>query len=317
MKDVNSADLIMENVSKTYRGKTEVQALIDLNLKVFEAETFGLLGPNGAGKTTAVGIATTRVRADKGNVIVAGVDVISNCALAKSRIGTVTQFNTLDRALNVKENIYYHCRYYAMSRVQAKLRTEELLETFNLKDKQKAMPLELSGGLAQRVQIARALAHRPQVLFLDEPSAGLDPQSRLALWDLIKTLKKEGVTIILTTHYMEEADTLCDRVAIIDHGKLLALDTPSNLKHSVDANTIIELQLSRAENDLIKKLENIPGVTKAEINSYSVTIYSKGSEESIPAIAKLALQNGLSDMSITEPTLETVFIQLTGRQLRD
>jgi ABC-2 type transport system ATP-binding protein len=116
---------------------------------------------------------------------------------------------------------------------------------------------------------------------------------------------------------MEEADTLCDRVAIIDHGKLLALDTPSNLKHSVDANTIIELQLSRAENDLIKKLENIPGVTKAEINSYSVTIYSKGSEESIPAIAKLALQNGLSDMSITEPTLETVFIQLTGRQLRD
>src|SRR5262249_48030956 len=156
-----------------------------------------------------------------GTVKIAGIDVMAHPAEARRNMGAVTQFNTLDRQCTVFENVYFHCRYFGMSHGESTKKAHELIELFKLTERDKSNVSQLSGGLAQRVQIARAIAHEPQVLFLDEPSAGLDPQARLALWDIIRILRQRGITIVLTTHYMEEADALCERVAIIDHGKIL------------------------------------------------------------------------------------------------
>ena len=216
---------------------------IDLELK--QGEIFGLLGPNGAGKTTTISIATTRTLPTGGAVRIAGIDVVRHPAHARRLIGVVPQFNTLDRSLTVYENLYFHCRYFGFSHSHAKSRSLELLTQFMLAERKDVYPPQLSGGLAQRVQIARAIAHRPTVLFLDEPSAGLDPQSRMAMWEAVEGLHKEGITVLLTTHYMEEADSLSDRLAIIDHGRVLALGSPEKLKATFGAHTVFDLKLSR------------------------------------------------------------------------
>jgi ABC-2 type transport system ATP-binding protein len=189
-----------------------VRAVDALDLAVETGEFFGLLGPNGAGKSTTIGMLTTRVIPTAGRALVAGIDVVAQPALARTRLSAVTQTNTLDRSLDVFDNLYFHGRYFGLSRGESRRRAQELIERFNLTDKARAMVETLSGGLAQRVQIARALLHRPQVLFLDEPTAGLDPQARLALWETLRGLQAAGQTILLTTHYMEEADQLCHRV---------------------------------------------------------------------------------------------------------
>ena len=225
---------------KVYEGKQRVVAVDGIDLHVGEGEIYGLLGPNGAGKTTTISICTTRAVPTEGVVKIAGIDVCKQPALARRCIGVVPQYNTLDRACTISENIFFHCRYFGFSTADAKARTAQLLEQFHLAERAKAYPQQLSGGLAQRVQIARAIAHRPKVLFLDEPSAGLDPQSRIAMWEAVSALRHEGITVVLTTHYMEEADELCDRVAIIDHGKILVQDTPAALKSSVGAKKMID-----------------------------------------------------------------------------
>ncbi len=214
-----------EELTKVYPG-TDFAAVDRLNLSVETGEIFGLLGPNGAGKTTTAGILTTRVLPTSGRAFLAGVDVAAHPALAKQLSGIVSQQNTLDRQLTVWENLYFHGRLFGMGAKASRRTADELLEQFQLSRWAKASVYALSGGMAQRLMVARAIFHRPSVLFLDEPTAGLDPQSRLALWDLLRELHGEGQTILLTTHYMEEADQLCDRVAIMDHGKILALDTP-------------------------------------------------------------------------------------------
>ena len=172
-----------------------------------------------------------------------GVDVQADPPGARGRIGVVTQFNTLDRSCTVFENLQYHCRYFGMSHRDAKARAEELLETFRLADRAGASVMALSGGMAQRLQVARSIAHRPVVLFLDEPTSGLDPQSRIALWEVLGALHDEGTTVILTTHYMEEADQLCDRLAVIDHGEILVMGTPDQLKRQVGVETVVTLTL--------------------------------------------------------------------------
>src|SRR6202041_3026370 len=202
-----------------------------------------LLGPNGAGKTTTISICTTRALPTAGRGRIAGIDVVAAPSMARRCIGVVPQYNTLDRACTIYENIYFHCLYFGFSRTDAKRRTDQLLAQFHLTERAEAYPAQLSGGLAQRVQIARAIAHHPKVLFLDEPSAGLDPQSRIAMWEAVRRLREEGITVVLTTHYMEEADDLCDRVAIIDHGRIRVQDTPSALKSSVGGDKIYELRL--------------------------------------------------------------------------
>jgi ABC-2 type transport system ATP-binding protein len=309
----------IEGLQKIYDGKQRVVAVDGIDLGVREGELFGLLGPNGAGKTTTISICTTRALPTSGSVRIAGIDVVKHPALARRRIGVVPQYNTLDRACTIFENINFHCLYFGFSRTEAKQRTEQLLAQFHLTERSGAYPSQLSGGLAQRVQIARAIAHRPKVLFLDEPSAGLDPQSRIAMWDAVRGLREEGITVVLTTHYMEEADELCERVAIIDHGKILVQDTPSALKGSVGAQRVYGLDLRSQENipALVQELQQISGVVSAEPTPTGVRIFAHGADGLLSDVVKQANPYGLRDLTITETSLETVFIRLTGRDLRE
>jgi ABC-2 type transport system ATP-binding protein len=313
----------IRGLTKVYAEKQRVAARIaaidGIDLSVEQGEIFGLLGPNGAGKTTTISIATTRALPTSGSVTIAGVDVVARPATARRGIGVVPQYNTLDRSLTVFENLYFHCRYFGFSSADAKARAQQLLSQFHLQERGTTLPSKLSGGLQQRVQIARAIAHRPAVLFLDEPSAGLDPQSRIAMWEAVKGLGSEGITVVLTTHYMEEADEICNRVAIMDHGKLLAQDTPEQLKTSLGAQTKFELKLRRMEEvpELIKTLQQLPLVASVEATSEGVRVLSQGSDGLLPQIVQAAQTFGLRDISMNEPSLETVFIRLTGRDLRE
>jgi ABC-2 type transport system ATP-binding protein len=312
---------IIETVglTKTYPG-TDFRAVDDLNLRVSTGEVFGLLGPNGAGKTTTVGVLTTRVIPSDGHALVGGIDVVAHPTLAKQLIGVVSQQNTLDRQLNPWENLYWHGRLFGMGTRECKQTADELLERFQLTRFAKASVYALSGGMAQRLMVARAIFHRPAVLFLDEPTAGLDPQGRLALWELLRGLNADGQTIMLTTHYMEEADQLCGRVAIMDHGKILALDTPSALKRSVGADTIVTVKAEgdpQALADSFTRL--VEGVTRTRTIPGGVELHVKGSDRLVPRVVAAAESGGftLADLSVAEPTLETVFIGLTGKDLRD
>lgn len=307
----------IRGLTKTYPGKVPVEAVKGIDLAVYPGELFGLLGPNGAGKTTTISICTTRSLPTGGKAGIAGIDVVAHPAEARRNMGVVTQFNTLDRQCTVFENVYYHCRYFGMSHSQSAAKTHELIDLFKLTEREKSNVAQLSGGLAQRVQIARAIAHEPQVLFLDEPSAGLDPQTRLALWDIIRVLRQRGITIVLTTHYMEEADALCERVAIIDHGKILVCDEPGKLKASVGAQKMFELHLQSGSNDgLAERLRQVPGIGSVEASADGLRLFTDGRSGLLPEIVGVT-GDALQDVKVSETSLETVFIKLTGRELRD
>jgi ABC-2 type transport system ATP-binding protein len=309
----------IQSLTKVYESKNRVVALDGIDLELKQGEIFGLLGPNGAGKTTTISIATTRSLPTAGTVHIAGIDVVKQPAQARRHIGVVPQFNTLDRSLSVYENIYFHCLYFGFTPAQAKARTLALLEQFLLTERKSANVNQLSGGLAQRVQIARAIAHRPTVLFLDEPSAGLDPQSRMAMWKAVEGLRKEGITVLLTTHYMEEADQLSDRVAIIDHGRVLALGSPEKLKTTFGAHTIFDLKLKTQDglDSLVQTLKAREDVASAEATAEGLRVIAASSEGLLPEIVQMATRFGIRDLQIAEPSLETVFIELTGRDLRE
>ncbi|HEX4821386.1 MAG TPA: ATP-binding cassette domain-containing protein [Acidimicrobiales bacterium] len=300
--------------------RAPVPAVDHLDLEVRQGEIFGLLGPNGAGKTTTIGMLTTRVIPTSGEAWVGGIDVVAEPARAKQLIGVVTQTNTLDRSLNVYENLYFHGRYFGMSAKDARAESVALLERFHLADRAEADVVALSGGMAQRLMVARAIMHRPAVLFLDEPTAGLDPQSRLSLWEAVHDLNASGQTVLLTTHYMEEADQLCQRLAIMDHGHILALDTPGALKRSVDADTIVTVHAGDRTDELADVLGRVDGVVSAETAAGAVQVNLRGTSRGLlPRIITAADAAGIDveDLSVAEPTLETVFISLTGKELRD
>jgi ABC-2 type transport system ATP-binding protein len=306
-------------LTKIFRDKQQsVTALDGIDLSVKPGELFGLLGPNGAGKTTTIGICTTRTFPTSGQVHIAGVDVVAHPAMARRNIGVVPQYNTLDRSLTIFENLYFHCKYFGFNGSESRERADALLKQFHLSERAKSFPNQLSGGLQQRVQIARAIAHRPAVLFLDEPSAGLDPQSRIAMWDAVRALRAEGITVVLTTHYMEEADELCERVAIIDHGKVLALDSPEKLKTTLGANTRIELALRSDEStQLAETLRAMPQIRSVEPIAGGLRLFAQKIDGLLPELVQAAQSYGVRDISINEPSLETVFIRLTGRDLRE
>jgi ABC-2 type transport system ATP-binding protein len=311
--------IVTEHLTKIY-AEADFRAVDDLNLSVFAGEIFGLLGPNGAGKTTTAGMLTTRVIPTSGTATVAGINVVRHPAVAKQFLGVVSQTNTLDRQLTVWENLYFHGRLFGMSSHESRETSDRLLEQFQLAKWATASVYALSGGMAQRLMVARSIFHRPAVLFMDEPTAGLDPQSRLALWDILQQLNADGQTILLTTHYMEEADQLCDRVAIMDHGKILALDTPEGLKRSVGVDTIVTIKASGDLKLLAATLEKgVPGVTHSREIDKGVELHVKSGERILAQVVAAAESGGFTvvDLSVAEPSLETVFINLTGKELRD
>ncbi len=307
-------------LTKVYAG-TDFAAVDRLNLAVHAGEIFGLLGPNGAGKTTTAGMLTTRVIPTSGEAYVGAIDVVAHPALAKQLIGMVSQQNTLDRQLTVWENLYFHGLLFGIPQAESRRTADELLEQFQLSKWAKASVYALSGGMAQRLMVARAIFHRPAVLFLDEPTAGLDPQGRLALWGILRELNRDGQTILLTTHYMEEADELCARVAIMDHGRILALDTPDALKRSVGADTIVTVKASGEPDALARRLseELGEGATRTRVTDGGIELHVKGVERLVPRIVDAAERGGFEvvDLSLSEPSLETVFINLTGKELRE
>ena len=308
-----------EDLTKVYPG-TDFAAVDRLNLDVRAGEIFGLLGPNGAGKTTTAGMLTTRVVPTSGRAFLEGIDVAAHPALAKQLSGIVSQQNTLDRQLTVWENLYFHGRLFGTGAKESRRIADQLLEQFQLSRWAKASVYALSGGMAQRLMVARAIFHRPSVLFLDEPTAGLDPQSRLALWDLLGELHADGQTILLTTHYMEEADRLCQRVAIMDHGHILALDTPAALKQSTGADTVVTVKTTGDPGRLADLLTaEVAGVTRTRHADGVLQLHVRGGDRLVPRIAVAAEHGGfeLLDLSVSEPSLETVFINLTGKELRD
>ena len=306
-----------EELTKVYPGG--VTAVDSLDLAVHRGEIFGLLGPNGAGKTTTAGMLTTRVVPTSGRAFVGGINVWQHSAQAKRMIGVVPQTNTLDRSLNVFENLYFHGRFFGMNARTSRAEATRLLEQFRLSERAKMPVLALSGGMAQRLMVARAVMHKPSILFLDEPTAGLDPQGRIALWEILGELHIGGQTILLSTHYMEEADQLCDRLAILDHGKLLALGTPTELKASVGAATIVTVSADGDLDALARLLEQAVPDSTARVVDRTVRFAVGSVHGVLPTVVQIADRAGhnVADLSVREPTLETVFINLTGKELRE
>jgi ABC-type multidrug transport system ATPase subunit len=230
----------------------------------------------------------------------------------------VSQNNTLDNDLTAFENLEFRGRYFGMSARDARRRAEELLELFNLTDRREGNPFEMSGGQAKRLMIGRALVHRPEVLFLDEPTAGLDPQTRVNLWEILRELQKAGQTIVLTTHYMEEAEALCDRVAVVDHGKILASGTVGELKGSAGADTVLTVAYDGSVPDL-GALRDRDGISKVELSGNQVRVFAHEADGLLGELVALGTSAGVSvtDASQLRPSLETVFLTLTGREYRE
>ncbi|SDY01329.1 ABC-2 type transport system ATP-binding protein [Micromonospora pattaloongensis] len=315
--------------------KRDVNAVDGLSFAVETGEVFGLLGPNGAGKTTTVGILTTMVRATSGGAYVGGVDVLRDPVRARARFAVVPQRSNLDRSLTPRQNLTFHAAYHGYSRAERNARAATLLDEFGLIGQADTKVDFYSGGMAQRLMIARSLMHEPQVLFLDEPTTGLDPQARLFVWERLRELRGRGVTIMLTTHDMDEAAQLADRVGIVDHGRLLALDTPPALVRRLTGQTVLDLTVVAGAGDdtekLLAALTELPGVERGEQVSAAaggagpadgatlLRLYVTGEPAALlaPVAGVLAGRSAsLTDVHFGEPSLEDVFIDLTGRALR-
>jgi ABC-2 type transport system ATP-binding protein len=310
----------VSGLRKVYDGPHGPIVAVDgIDLEIASGEFFGLLGPNGAGKSTTIGMLTTRVRPSGGLAEVAGIDVSRDPAAVKGRLGVVPQTNTLDRALSVRDNLVFHGRYFGLSGKESRRRASALLERFELTDRADALVPTLSGGMAQRLMFARALLHEPAVLILDEPTSGIDPQTRINLWEVLRELHADGQTILLTTHYMEEADALCERLAIIDHGRVLALGSPSELKAGLDAESVITVTFDRDASVAKAAVEEIPDVTRVEIDGPIARVFAHDSSGVVGQVATAGSRHGLAlrDATVTPPSLEAVFLALTGRAYRE
>src|SRR5437667_6874943 len=302
------------------QAKAQIPALDGLSLEVAPGEIFCLLGPNGAGKSTTVGVLTTRVRPTSGQAWIGEHEVWKDQVAVKLLIGVVPQRPNLDFSLTAREILIFHGAYFGLGSKERNSRADGLLENFKLTDRGNRMVLGFSGGMMQRLSIARAMMHDPQVLFLDEPSAGLDPQTRILLWEIIREYHQAGRTVLLTTHNMEEADALCQRLAIIDHGHVIALDTPAQLKASIPGGFVLRLRFGNQTAELVQRLQSLAGVREVRASdSTGADVYADRGGSLISEIANLAANLGaeLSDVHISEPSLENLFLHHTGRSLRD
>jgi ABC-2 type transport system ATP-binding protein len=295
-----------------------VVALQALTLEIGGGEFFGVLGPNGAGKTTAISILTTRTRATSGVARVGGHDVAKEAVRVRRKIGVVPQRPNPDVALTVRENLLVHGSYFGVPRAEAARRADALLERVELADRARSLPSQISGGQQQRLMIARALMHDPHILFLDEPTMGLDPQARHLTWELLRELHAAGRTIVLTTHYMEEADRLCDRIAILDHGRVLALDTPGALKAQAPGGTMIELSVDGEAATVEPLARAVAGVERVEAKNGTLRAYATRGAEAAADLLRATEHGGrrVLGLHIAPPSLETLFIELTGRKLQ-
>ena len=306
--------------SKRKQPKPEIVALDGISLDISPGEIFGLLGPNGAGKSTTVGVLTTRVRPTSGQAWIAKHDVWKEQVAVKRLIGVVAQRPNLDFSLTAREILLFHGAYFGLGSQERAKRAEALLDRFKLRDRADQMVRGFSGGMMQRLSIARAMVHDPQILFLDEPSAGLDPQTRLLLWEIIREYNHSGKTILLTTHNMEEADVLCQRLAIIDHGRVIALGTPGELKASVPGGFLLRLRFGHHSPDLLQRLQALAGVREVRATDHDgADLYADRGGSLVPEIANLAsaARVELCDVHISEPSLENLFLHHTGRSLRE
>ncbi|MBN1324128.1 MAG: ATP-binding cassette domain-containing protein [Methanotrichaceae archaeon] len=307
--------IALRSLTKRFKGLVAVD---EIDLEIEKGELFGLLGPNGAGKSTIIKMLTTMLKPTSGSAIVWGHDVVGDRDAVRSSVGVVFQDPTVDTMLTARENLDFHGRMYGMDAKRRRQGIEEVLDLVDLSDKADVLVEEFSGGMRRRLEIARGLMHRPHVLFLDEPTLGLDSQTRRHIWQYIREMNlQEEVTVVLTTHYMEEADNLCKRVAIIDNGRIVALNSPENLKDLIGAD-IINLSVLEGHDDLLQALEPQGWIRSIQTSNGEVQLHVDHAQVRMPEIMTLAYRNGvgIESVSMHEPTLEDVFLKFTGRKIR-
>ncbi len=307
----------VDNLTKRFDGFTAVDSL---SFSVEEGEIFGLLGPNGAGKSTLIRMITTLLPPSSGTARVCGFDIVRSANGVRESIGVIPQAMTSDLDLSVRENMMIFAKLYGVARERRQRIVKELLESVELESWADKPVKYLSGGMRRRLEVARGLVHEPRVFFLDEPTTGLDPASRVAVWEMLGRLKGGlKLTLLLTTHYMDEADKLCDRIAIVDHGKLVALDSPLKLKASVPGTNILEVSFSSAPEGWLKTLQGLPDVERVTTQDHVFRIASNNGPRTTVGLVEAARQAGVTvaSLSVQSTTLDDVFMHYTGRQLRD
>jgi ABC-2 type transport system ATP-binding protein len=310
--------MAVEDIVKRYG---DFEAVKGVSFHVSEGEIFGLLGPNGAGKSTLIRMMTTLIPVTSGQAIVAGYNVSRQPDDVRRLIGVIPQALTSDPDLTVEENLLIYAKLYSVPRAERERNIASVLEAVDLVKWRRAPTKTLSGGMRRRLEIARGLVHNPRIFFLDEPTTGLDPVSRIAVWEMLNNLKAtRNLTMLLTTHYMEEADKLCDRIAIVDHGSLVALGTPVELKNSVPGANVVEVRFDRDHAEWKQRLEGLEGVTGVQPESagFYRVITRSGSKTTIQLVEMAAnLGETLNSLTVQNTTLDDVFVHYTGRQLRD
>src|ERR1700682_5596207 len=306
----------LRRVFKTRGG--EVEAVAGVDLKVYEGDIFGFLGPNGAGKTTTLRMLSTLLPPTSGEATIAGADLNTEQVKVRERTGYVGQAGGTDPEVTGWRELVMQGRLYGLSKAESVDRAEALFKMLELEEASKRATKTYSGGQRQRLHIALGLIHEPRVLFLDEPTTGLDPQSRAHLWVEIEKLRQRGTTVFLTTHYLEEADALCNRLAIIDHGKIVAEGTPEDLKRQV-AGDVVTVGVGGDQQAALKALEHQPFVREASIEDDVIRLYVESGEQAMPQILRILDGAGmiLQTMSLARPSLDDVFLRQTGRALRD
>lgn len=311
--------LTVEDLNKKFSlsGNRDIQAVKGVSFEVNRGEIFGFLGPNGAGKSTTINILTTQQKPTSGEIILDGQSVLENPALSRKKIGMVAQHNNLDRGLTARENLVYHAKYFGIDDDSANKRADDYLEKFELQDRQHDYVASFSGGMAQRLKIARALMHDPDILFLDEPTTGLDPSYRDILWEQILSLNKMGTTIFLTTHYMEEPEQLCDRIAIIDQGNLQAIGTVEELKSLIPTNSIISIESEALNQEFVESATKLSEVENARLEDNTLLLYMKQEHPDFNQILEWTKTSDLvfQSFSLSTSTLDDVFIHLTGKEV--